>query len=189
MRWNHNIHYQRLILDRIPPTAQRALDVGCGEGILTRALGEQIPVVVGIDKHEASIERARQAGGDVTYEQADVLTYTAEPFDFVASIATLHHMDTENALRTCANLLKGHGRLVVVGCAERELPRDLPWEAAGAIKTRALKLKHGYWEHHSPVVDPTLTHRQTREIVLDTLPGARYRQLALWRYLLDWSAP
>ena len=31
-RWNHNIHYHRLILQAVPPGCQRVLDVGCGEG-------------------------------------------------------------------------------------------------------------------------------------------------------------
>jgi hypothetical protein len=36
VRWNHNIHSQRLILDRIPSETTRALDVGCWEVILTQ---------------------------------------------------------------------------------------------------------------------------------------------------------
>ncbi|MDQ6782291.1 MAG: methionine biosynthesis protein MetW [Actinomycetota bacterium] len=37
-RWNHNIHYHRLILDSVPAGARDALDVGCGEGMLARRL-------------------------------------------------------------------------------------------------------------------------------------------------------
>ncbi len=33
-RWNHNIHYYRLILDAVPTGARSALDVGCGNGLL-----------------------------------------------------------------------------------------------------------------------------------------------------------
>jgi trans-aconitate methyltransferase len=189
VRWNHNIHYQRLVLDRIPAGASRALDVGCGEGILTRELSRRIDTVIGIDKDHGSIERARQAGGNAEYLEHDLLTYTAAPFDLVASIATLHHLDTKAGLEKLKTLVRSEGRLVVIGCAKRSLPHDLPWEFAGAVKTRALQLRHGHWEHHSPVVDPALTHAQTRAIVQDILPTARYRQLALWRYLLDWTAP
>jgi 2-polyprenyl-3-methyl-5-hydroxy-6-metoxy-1,4-benzoquinol methylase len=189
VRWNHNIHYQRLVLDRIPPDARRALDVGCGEGILARALRKRIDTVVGIDKDRGSIDRARDAGGDIEYVDADFLTYDAEPFDLVASIAAIHHVETAAGLRKCASLLRPGGRLVVIGCAKRQLPRDLPWEVAGALKTRTLKMKHTYWEHASPIAEPRLTHAQTRQIVRDVLPGASYRQLVLWRYLLDWTAP
>ncbi len=61
MRRNHNIEYQRLILDRIPPNTTRALDVGCGEGMLTRALRQRIPDVVGIDQDGPSLD-AGQTG-------------------------------------------------------------------------------------------------------------------------------
>ena len=189
MRWNHNIHYQRLVLDRVPAGTQRALDVGCGEGVLTRELRRQIPHVVGIDRDPPSITRARQAGGDIDYLESDVMSYAAEPFDFVASIAALHHMDAARGLRKLAGLLRPGGRLVVIGCARRSLPHDLPWEVAGAAKTRALQLRYGYWEHHSPTADPQLTHRETKRIASHTLAGVHYRQLALWRYLLDWTAP
>jgi hypothetical protein len=30
-RWNHNIHYHRLVLAAVPPGSRTALDVGCGE--------------------------------------------------------------------------------------------------------------------------------------------------------------
>jgi len=42
-RWNHNIHYHRRILGAIPENAQRALDVGCGEGMLARDDGQCRP--------------------------------------------------------------------------------------------------------------------------------------------------
>jgi hypothetical protein len=29
--WNHNVHYQPVILDAVPENCGRALDVGCGE--------------------------------------------------------------------------------------------------------------------------------------------------------------
>jgi hypothetical protein len=30
-RWNHNLHYHRVILDAVPAGCRRSLDVGCGE--------------------------------------------------------------------------------------------------------------------------------------------------------------
>jgi len=59
-RWNHNIHYHRLILEAVPAGCQRALDVGCGEGMLAR----QVPCVAGIDQDAASIEMARRHDQD-----------------------------------------------------------------------------------------------------------------------------
>ncbi len=32
--WNHNVHYQPVILGAVPAGCGRALDVGCGDGLL-----------------------------------------------------------------------------------------------------------------------------------------------------------
>jgi len=57
--WNHNLHYHRVIIDVIAPDCQRALDIGCGQGALTRRLWPLVPEVTGIDRDERSIALAR----------------------------------------------------------------------------------------------------------------------------------
>ena len=32
--WNHNVHYQPVILRAVPPGCGAALEVGCGDGLL-----------------------------------------------------------------------------------------------------------------------------------------------------------
>ncbi|MBT2225388.1 AMP-binding protein [Nonomuraea sp. NEAU-A123] len=39
--WNHNVHYQRLVLDAIPDGCEHALDVGCGDGLLAAELASR----------------------------------------------------------------------------------------------------------------------------------------------------
>jgi 2-polyprenyl-3-methyl-5-hydroxy-6-metoxy-1,4-benzoquinol methylase len=97
-----------MILEAIPPGAHRALDVGCGEGSLCRALRERVPHVVGIDVDANSIALARSAGGDIEYLQADFLaqSFVPESFDLIASVATLHHMNTDAALARMCDLLR-----------------------------------------------------------------------------------
>ncbi len=63
-RWNHSIHYHRLILQAVPPGCQRVLDVGCGEGTLTRQLARLVPHVVGIDQDAASLDLAHRQDPD-----------------------------------------------------------------------------------------------------------------------------
>jgi predicted TPR repeat methyltransferase len=46
--WNHNLHYHPVILRAIPRECTYALDVGCGEGVLTRRLRRQVPQVTGV---------------------------------------------------------------------------------------------------------------------------------------------
>lgn len=186
-RWNHNVHYYRLILDAVPPGARRALDVGCGEGSLCRALRERVPRVVGIDVDANSIRLARSAGGDIEYLHRDFLvqTFTSESFDLIASVASLHHMDTATALARMRHLLRPGGVLVVVGVARRSVA-DFPYDAAGFFAHRFIKLRRGYWQHPSRIADPTLTYRQLREIISAALPGARFRRHVLFRYSVIW---
>ena len=59
--WNHNIHYHRVVLAAAPGSCRRALDVGCGEGLLTRRLRARSEVVVGLDRDRRSIALACEA--------------------------------------------------------------------------------------------------------------------------------
>jgi 2-polyprenyl-3-methyl-5-hydroxy-6-metoxy-1,4-benzoquinol methylase len=67
-------------LDAIPPGCERALDVGCGTGALTRRLKLLVPHVTGIDRDERSIQlaRAHPGGAGIGYHQADFLTAPLE---------------------------------------------------------------------------------------------------------------
>lgn len=191
-RWNHNIHLHRVVLDAVPHGARRALDIGCGEGMLTCELAERVPEVVGIDLDEPSLALARQQGGTPTYVHGDVLTHPFEPgsFDLVASIATLHHLDARTGLRRMAELTRPGGVVAVVGLARSRLPRDLLWEVAGAVATRAHKLRKGYWEHSAPTVwPPPETYDGMRQIVAAELPGAAFRRHVLWRWWATWRKP
>lgn len=190
-RWNHNIHYQRLLLDAIPKTKGLALDVGCGEGILTRALAARTGRAIGLDLHEPSLDLARaQSSHMCTYVRADVLAapFTAGSFSAVVSVATLHHIDAALGLTRMADLLEVGGVLGVVGLARSRIA-DLPHDALGAVATRVIGRRHGgHWEHSAPIVwPPPDTYRKVRRIVTRVLPGAVFRRHVLFRYSVVWT--
>ncbi|MBP2330191.1 SAM-dependent methyltransferase [Kibdelosporangium banguiense] len=189
-RWNHNIHYHPLVLASVQDGARTALDVGCGEGMLTRALRRKVPEVVGLDLDEPSVELARGFKDDISYVVGDVLTHDFPAgFDFIASVATVHHMDAEAALTRLRTLLRPGGRLVIIGCARFEW-RGLPFELAGVVAHRVYKRTRSHWEHPSPTVwPPPETYSGMRSLATRLLPGAKYRRHALWRYSLTWAKP
>lgn len=192
-RWNHNIHHHPVVLAAVPEGCRRALDVGCGEGRLTRELQPLVEQVVGLDSDEDSIELARaQAGGTLEYLVGDVLThpFEAQSFDLVTSVATLHHVDAAAGLTRMAELLSPGGVLVVIGCARSRLPADLPYELAAMVGHRLQRLTKPVWEHPSPTVwPPPETYTGMRRLATDLLPGARFRRHLLWRYSLVWTKP
>ena len=57
--WNHNLHYHRVVIDVISPDCRRMLDIGCGQGALTRTLRAHAAEVAGLDRDKRSIELAR----------------------------------------------------------------------------------------------------------------------------------
>jgi len=192
-RWNHNIHYHPRILRAVPDGARRALDVGCGEGMLARELRRTVPHVTGIDLHEPSIGQARAGDtGGIDYVLGDFLTHPFEPasFDVIASVATLHHMDAATGLARMRELLRPGGVLAVVGLARNTLPRDLPRILTAVAVGKAHSAVKGYWQHPSPIVwPPPVTYPQMRAVAAEVLPGARYRRHILWRYSIIWRKP
>lgn len=111
--------YESLVLDVIPPGCERAVDVGCGNGDLTRRLRRSgISQVVGIDRDQSCIERcgAHPDAGDITYVVGDVLISELEParFDLVSAVAALHHMDARSGLLRLRSLV-APGSVPVLG--------------------------------------------------------------------------
>jgi SAM-dependent methyltransferase len=198
--WNHNLRYQRVIIDAIPPGCERALDVGCGTGSLTRRLKRLVPRVTGIDRDERSIELARAHAGaaGIDYLLGDFFAVPLEPgsFDLVTSIASLHHMDAERAMRRMSGLLRPGGVLAVVGLARDSLPVGLAAAVPAVIGSR---LHHAAaWKrrgaapagaaYQPPIVwPPPLTYREMRRLSARLMPGVRYRRHLYWRYSLIWA--
>ncbi len=193
-QWNRNMHYHSLLVALAPAT--RALDVGCGGGLLSRELAPRCTSVIGIDLHEPSIAEARAMtlASNVEYIVGDVLThdFEAESFDLVVSVAALHHLDAEAGLRRFAELLRPGGRLGVVGIGRSVYPRDLARDVLAGIATQVHLRAHGKtpWNHSAPIVwPPPLTDRQMRKVVTTTLPGAEFRRRLHGRHSIIWTKP
>jgi 2-polyprenyl-3-methyl-5-hydroxy-6-metoxy-1,4-benzoquinol methylase len=190
-RWNHNIHYHRDVLNALGDGHRRILDVGCGEGILTRELREVASTVVGIDLDTQSLQLALGAGGDgIHYVRGDLLSapFVPESFDAVVCVATLHHVDAAAGLSALAGQLRPGGRLIIIGLARTRLPRDLLWEVRAVVGTRLMRIRRTLWEHSAPTVwPPPLTYDEAARVAAETLPGAQFRRRVLWRYTILWD--
>ncbi|MGD0555756.1 MAG: class I SAM-dependent methyltransferase [Streptosporangiaceae bacterium] len=188
--WNHNVHYQRLILNAVPPGCGPALDVGCGDGALVRELAKRCQGATGIDLDETMIDLARRTAPDQPFINGDFMKYPFKPesCDFVAANTSLHHMDFAAALHKLAGIVRPGGRLAVVGLGKDAKPADWIIAAAAIPVNKLYQLRYDESQHPKmPVRQADLTWTQTRDTAKELLPGARYRRLLLWRYLLLWD--
>jgi SAM-dependent methyltransferase len=93
-----------------PQPGERILDVGCGEGTLTKRLIERGATVLGIDNSPEMIAAARANGVDAVQLAAEDMQFFTE-FDAAFSNATLHWvLHKEQAARAIFRALKGGGR-------------------------------------------------------------------------------
>jgi ubiquinone/menaquinone biosynthesis C-methylase UbiE len=178
----------------VPAGAQRALDVGCGEGTLARRLRRTVPRVTAIDADAPSLAlaRAHPGAGDIDYVHGDVMTAPLEPasFDYVACVAALHHMEPAAALSRMAELLRPGGALAVLGLARATYPADLPRDVAATAVSRVSRRVRGHWESPAPTVwPPAHTYAEVRALASRVLPGGRYRRHLYFRYSITWTKP
>lgn len=93
-----------------PRPGERILDIGCGEGTLTKKLIERGATVLGVDASPEMIAAARANGVDALLLPAEDMQFFAE-FDAAFSNATLHWvLQKEQAARAIFRALKPGSR-------------------------------------------------------------------------------
>lgn len=112
----HDINPARLswIAGKVPLAGVRALDVGCGGGILAEALARAGAEVTGIDMADGPLAVARlhalESGTEVEYlERTAEALATERPgsYDVVSCLEMLEHVpDIASTIRACATLAK-----------------------------------------------------------------------------------
>src|SRR5271156_4931590 len=95
-----------------PKAGERILDLGCGDGFLTRRVGDSGATMVGVDSSPQMVAAAKERGVDARYGSGEALPFDQE-FDAVFSNAALHWMTDQDAvLQGVYRALKPGGRFV-----------------------------------------------------------------------------
>jgi SAM-dependent methyltransferase len=192
--WNHNIHYHNLILLSAALGCRRALDVGCGRGLLARRLAQHCQEVIAIDLDHGAIAEAR-AGGDlegrIKFVEGDVMTYPfpEDNFELIAAVATLHHLQLRPALARFRKLLRPGGVLAIIGLYRGGTLLDRALAAVAFPVSWGFRAIRGYHDVGAPVENPKETLLEIRSACDTLLPGASLRRRLLFRYSLIWRKP
>ena len=187
------------LLRHIPPNARRGLDVGCGDGVIARALARRGLAVLALDISPRMIDLARARTDPalrVEYQLGDIMTtdLPADGFDLVISVNMVHHLPLRAVVLRLATLVAPGGYLLIQDVETRSGIRYLPLNVAAAIRRRfralvtpprippqvaALYQRHGADELY---LTPPETVREYRAL----LPEALIERNLEWRYSVVW---
>ncbi len=201
-RWNHNNRYHRFLLEQVPTHCRNVLEIGCGGGEFARLLAQRAEHVLALDLSPQMIQQAYKRSehfANIDYQVADALSWKCPPeqFDYIVSIATLHHLPREEILSKMKAALAPGGTLVVLDLYAARFP-----DLFGALATipadllmQLLKNRHrpkesqearqAWVEHgkHDSYLGLWQVHQSCRAM----LPGAKVRRHLFWRYSIFWK--
>jgi SAM-dependent methyltransferase len=131
----------------VPMQFGRGLDFGCGVGRLTRAIGNHVSRVVGLDISSSMIDRARALDGGrsglefAVHRDTDLRAFEDGSVDVVCSLLVLQHIPSvtliENYLREFVRVL-APGGFLMVNLPDRVVPPPVSWRGRIRARTRAL---------------------------------------------------
>ena len=133
--------------------ASRVLEVGCGAGVLSAALGAAGHRVVAIDANAEQVEQARSRGVDARL--AVFPDFRDDAFDAVLFTHSLHHvLDLAGAVARARELLRPGGPLVIEDFTWDELDaRSAAWAYAYfAARREELRAPERMWRHDGDVL-------------------------------------
>ena len=194
--WNHNVHYQPVILGAVPPGCGAALEVGCGDGLLASKLAERCAEVTAIDRDARMTALARSRAqaarpGRVTVIEADYLASPGSRRQL--RLRLREHLAAPHGLR------RGPGRHGPRAPSRRPSRGhrarrarslgDYLADAPGIAVGLACRAIYGKGDPGAPIKDPEMTWAEVRATARRLLPGVRYRRHLLFRYSLLWRKP
>lgn len=148
----------------------KILDLGCGEGVFSRYLGEKdYRKYLGIDLAKNLIEQAKAKNKDSRNEflRFDVtrrLNLDLMDFDYAVFILSLQNIDDyDSALKNASNLLRKNGKLLIVlNHPSFRIPKSSSWEL-DRITMRQYRRIYRYMTEHKIRIDMTPGIKQKSE--------------------------
>ena len=202
--WTANNYYHGSLLKFVPENCEEALEIGCGTGAFARELARRCGRVVALDLSAEMIRVARSRSAqfdNLEFQLADAMTWSfpQSHFDFICSIATLHHLEQRELFVKMRDALKPGGVLVVLDLVQSNGLVERMLDVVGLGVSGGLRLLHNgrlkpppavrkAWEQHGKH-DHYSTINQMRALADEILPGSNVNRCLLWRYALVYRKP
>jgi len=206
--WAHGFHRkaaERLVALAHPTPGEHALDVGCGTGLVTRALAHNVGrrgSVVGVDVTPGMLEVARQktpANVQYLYMPGERLIFRDAAFDLVTmGLALAYFVDARAALAEAHRVLRSGGRLAV-SCQRRALATDAQEEFFEILDR--MRVDHPFMrlprhdDERGSFGEPEVLTRQLYEVGFDEVKiatmvtGGRPKNAHEWVELMKGAGP
>lgn len=188
--WNHNIHYHDFILENLPQSKTKALDIGSGDGLFASKLTRFFNEVVCLEPDKESYKYSkkehdsnpRMEHKNITLDDYDV---NGSKHDLITSIASIHHMDLEQSLSKMKMMLTPNGKLVILGLYKESSFVDY-FLSAIAIVPNLIKTMLSEPEstpNYSMKVTPAkMTIKEIKEVASNILGNYSFKRHLFWRY-------
>ncbi len=169
--WTANNHYHDFLLRHVPQNCENALEIGCGTGAFARQLAVRSKRVVALDMSSEMIRVGRSRSSqfnNLEFELADAMTWSfpQSQFDFICSIATLHHLQQRELFVKMKDALKPGGVLVVLDLVESSSLAERVLDVIGFGVSGSLRIKNnGRLKQPAEVRKGMGTTRQTRSLL------------------------
>lgn len=196
--------YSDYLLRHVPTACDHVLEIGCGFGAFARLLSARARRVSAIDvsPQMINVARARSAAyTNLEFALTDFLQteLPAESYDCVVTLATIHHLPLDEALRRMKATLRPGGVLILHDLLAPSslfdksldifrMPLSMLKRLRQTGKMRARREVRRAWIEHGRH-ESYLTPREVEKMRDRHLPGGRITRHFLWRYTVIWCKP
>jgi ubiquinone/menaquinone biosynthesis C-methylase UbiE len=196
-KWDHNKQYHNYLLKHIFHKKGVGLDIGCGTGEFTVKLAKYCTKVIGIDIAPNMIQEARKRHYDqnIEYlvEQAEsYLPAHKHTYSTIVCIATLHHLDAAELLRTAYNALIEGGKLLILDILKESSIVDYVFSSVSVVLHPLMnqRFNHGEkethdekeaWQEHAQY-DEYYVINDIHRLAKEVFNTCQVRRHLFWRY-------
>ncbi|BBO73223.1 hypothetical protein DSCW_06400 [Desulfosarcina widdelii] len=116
MEYDINNKALKMIQDFVVLQKQKVLEIGCGEGRMSKFLSHETQRYIAIDPDEKSIEKAKSKNLNIDFRigTGEALEFEDSSFPIIIFTLSLHHQKSHLALKEAYRVLTEKGHLIIL---------------------------------------------------------------------------